>query len=65
MRSSHWTYNDRLRELLAAQWWGCPTPEDFHSLPKQARLEIVAAYEADWRMNAINAHEAARPKKRG
>ena len=50
---------------MAAQWWGCPTPEDFHSLPKQARLEIVAAYEADWRMNAINAHEAARPKKRG
>ena len=49
---------------MAAQWWGCPTPEDFHSLPKGARLDIVAAYEASWRMDAVNSHEAMRPGKK-
>lgn len=57
MKSSGWTYSSRLRDLKAARWWGCPSPGFFDSLPKDERLDILAAYEADWRIEAINSYE--------
>jgi uncharacterized small protein (DUF1192 family) len=47
-----------VRELISARWWGCPSPGYFDSLPLSERLDIVAVYELDWRMAAVNAHEA-------
>lgn len=64
LRSSGWRYTGRARDLIAAQWWGCPSPGAFDSLDKRERIEIVALYEVSWRMNAVNAYEAV-PRKRG
>ena len=62
MKRSGWTYRKRLRDLFAARWWGCPTPAAFDALPRDDRLDILAAYEAHWRIEAVNAHEIAKPK---
>ena len=59
LRSSGWRYLGRLRDLFAARWWGVPSPGAFDALPKSERVDIVAAYEIAWRVDAINAWEAA------
>lgn len=64
MKSSGWTYNRRYREILAARWWGCPSPGFFFELPKDERLDILAAYESHWRIEAINSYEATEEAKR-
>jgi hypothetical protein len=61
MRRSGWTYRRRFRELEAAHAWGCPSPTSFDDLDRDDRAEIVAWYEAKWRMDAVNIHES-RPK---
>ena len=60
LRSSGWRYSGRARELMAARWAGCI--ETFDELPKHKRVDIVALYEIAWRMDAVNAHEARRPR---
>ena len=66
LKSSGWRYVGRARDLMAARWWGCPSPGAFDALPKTERLDVVALYEVSWRMDAVNAHEASktRPKRR-
>jgi hypothetical protein len=56
-----------MRELEAAHAWGCPTPTAFDEMDRDDRTEVVAYYEARWRMDAVNAWEASRtvkPRKR-
>ena len=69
MKSSGWSYSQELRQILAARWWGCPTIGTFKSLSKPEKIKILAAYEADWRIKAINNYEmqqeAERNSKRG
>ena len=64
LRSSGWRYNDRLRQLFAAKWWGCPSPTFYDELGKHDRLDILAAYEAHWRIEAVNSYEAAKQAER-
>lgn len=59
MRSSHWTYSGRLRDILAARWWGCPSISYFDELPREEKINIIAAYESQWRMDAVNSYEQA------
>jgi len=64
MKSSGWKYNQSLREILAAKWWGCPSIEYFFNLDKEERIWILAAYEADWRIKAINNYEQQQEAER-
>ncbi len=64
LRRSGWKYAGRARDLLAARWWGVPSPGAFDALPKSERVDIVALYEVSWRMDAVSAHEAAEEAKR-
>ena len=57
MKSSGWKYNQNLREIFAARWWGCPSIKYYRTLIKDERIQILAAYEADWRIKAINNYE--------
>ena len=59
LRKSHWEYSERLRNIYAARWWGCPSISYFDQLPREEKINIIAAYEADWRMNAVNSYEMA------
>ena len=56
MQSSGWNYSSRLRDLKAAKDWGI-NPKEFDELPKFYRLEIIAVYEASWRIDSINNYE--------
>jgi hypothetical protein len=48
---------------MAAQWAGLLGT--FDDLPKHKRVDVVALYELSWRMDAVNAWEAAeRPRRR-
>jgi hypothetical protein len=51
-------------ELKAARWWGCPSPAFFDDLSKSDRIDILAAYEADWRERAVNNYEANQKAQR-
>ena len=64
LRSSGWQYGDRLRQLFAARWWGCPSPSFYDGLAKGDRLDILAAYEAHWRIDAVNNYEAGQQAQR-
>jgi hypothetical protein len=64
MKRSGWTWNQRLRELLAAKWWGCPSPSYFDALSKTERADILATYECDWRISAVNSYEAQQEAER-
>ena len=64
LTSSGWRYTGRARDLIAARWWGTPSPGAFDALPKRQRVEIVALYEIGWRMDAVNAWEARQAEKR-
>jgi len=58
MQDSGWKYSSRLRDLNAAQLWGVPTPSDFDNLNKEDKIDIIAWYEAKWKIEAINTHDA-------
>jgi len=62
VRSSGWKYSGRLRDLMAAKWAGCV--DTFDDLPKHRKVDIVAAYEIAWRMDAVNGWEATVKRKR-
>jgi len=64
MEKSGWTYSPRLRQLKAARWWGCDTPTTFDEMSKSEKLDIMAAYEEDWRENAVNQYEAQKKAER-
>lgn len=64
MKSSGWKWSSRFRDLEAAQKWGGVTPQTFNELPKDDKLDIIAWYEAKWRIDAINSYEQAEEMKR-
>lgn len=59
-----WKWSNRFRELQAAHTWGCPSPLHFDLLPKNTRIDIVAWYEAQWRIEAINIYERLEEQER-
>ncbi len=61
---SGWKYNQTLREIFAARWWGCPSIQYYNNLVKDERVQILAAYEADWRIKAVNNYEAQQEAER-
>ncbi len=63
-QKSKFYYTNRLRDLNAAQAWGCSSPHDFDALPMNAKLDIIAWYEARWRINAIQSWDDAEEAKR-
>lgn len=64
MKSSGWKYSTRLRDIFAAKWYGCPSPAYFDGLEKEERIDILAAYEVDWRITAINTYEQQQEAQR-
>lgn len=64
MKQGSWTYTSRVQELLAAKWWGCPSPGYFDSLTKDERLDIIALYVFENKMTAINNYEDSLEIKR-
>lgn len=64
LKSSHWKYSERLRDILAAKWWGCPSVSYFDQLSREERINIIAAYEVQWRMDAVNNYEMAQEAER-
>lgn len=64
LKSSGWTYSPRLRDLNAAQEWGCPDPGYFDKLDRETKIDLIAWYEAKWRIDAINSYEAQQEAER-
>lgn len=63
LRSSGWKYSGRARDLMAARWAG--VLDTFDDLAHHKKVDVVALYEIGWRMDAVNAYEAAERAKRG
>lgn len=64
MKSSGWTYNRRYRELEASHKRGIAIPSEFDALDKDDQLDILAWYETQWRIEAINSYEQNEEMKR-
>lgn len=64
MKSSGWQWNRRKSELDAARWWGGLTPGQFDALSKDEKLDIIALYEIEWRVDVVNAWEQHQEAKR-
>jgi hypothetical protein len=62
--TSHWGWSSRFRDLQAAHAWGCPAPSYFDNLSKNDRIDIIAWYEAKWRIDAINTYERLQEQER-
>lgn len=63
LRSSGWRYSGRYREIEASVRAGCAGEWD--SLPKHKKIDLLAWYEINWRIEAVNAYEATnKPRKR-
>jgi hypothetical protein len=45
---------------MAARWAGCLA--QFDDLPHHRQIDVVAAYEVSWRVEAVNAWEALKTK---
>jgi len=63
-KSSGWEYNQRYRELQASHKRGIAVPSEFDALGKDDQLDILAWYEASWRIEVINAWEQNEESKR-
>lgn len=63
LKPSGWLWNSRKRDLDAARWWGL-IPSRFYSLDRDDKLDTLAMYEIDWRIQAINSYEQAEESKR-
>ncbi len=64
LKTSGWKWSPRLRELNAAQAWPTPSPGYYDNLPKTERLDILAWYEVQWRVSAINNYEMQKEAER-
>jgi hypothetical protein len=63
-KSTGFKWGIRKRNLDAAQAWGIDNPRKFDELPKDAKLDILAWYEAKWRIDAIVAYDNMEEIKR-
>lgn len=57
MRKSGWTWNERKRDGDAAKWAGFKTLNEFYELSREDRIDILARYTIDWKIQAINSYE--------
>lgn len=48
--------------MMAARWNG--VAGTFDDLPRNRQVDLIALYEIAWRIEAVNAYEAAKPRKR-
>lgn len=64
MKSSGWQWNSRKRDGDVARWWNYKTLSEFEALPKEDKLDIIALYEIDWKVQAINSYEESEEMKR-
>jgi hypothetical protein len=63
LKASGWRYNQRYREIDASVKAGCAGTWD--DLPKHKRVDILAWYEVNWRIDAVNSWEAVEKASRG
>lgn len=63
MKASGWKWDSRKRDGDAAKWAGKLLSE-FEALPKDDKLDILALYEVDWKVTAINNYEQAQEMQR-
>jgi len=64
MKSSGWQWNSRKRDADAARWAGFKLLSEFEALPKEDKLDLLALYEIDWKVQAINSYEANQEMQR-
>jgi len=64
MKSSGWQWNSRKRDGDVARWWGYRTLSEFESLVKDDKLDVIALYEIDWKVQAVNSYEQAKEMER-
>jgi len=63
-RNSSWSWNSEFRNLDAAQRWGLPSPAAFRALDKDDQIDVIAWYEARWRIDAVNAYESTKKRRK-
>ena len=64
MKSSGWQWSTRKRDADAARWAGYKLLSEFEELDKDNRLDILALYEIDWKIQVINSWEQNEEQKR-
>lgn len=64
MKSSGWQWNSRKRDADAGRWAGFKLLSEFEELPKDDKLDVIALYEINWRIEAINNWEQSEEIKR-
>lgn len=64
MKPSPWKWNSRKRDGDVAKWWGYKTLSEFEALPKDDKLDVLALYEIDWKVTAVNNYEQAKELER-
>ena len=64
MKSSGWQWSTRKRDADAARWAGFRLLSEFEELDKDNRLDVLALYEIDWKVQTINSWEANEEQKR-
>jgi len=64
MKSSGWQWNSRKRDADAAKWAGFKLLSEFEALPKEDKLDLLALYEIDWKVQAVNSYEANQEMQR-
>lgn len=64
MKSSGWQWNPRKRDADAARWAGFKLLSEFEDLSKDDKLDVIALYEINWRIEAINNWEQSEEIKR-
>ncbi len=64
MKPSPWKWNARKRDGDVARWWGYKSLSEFEILEKDDKLDVLALYEIDWKVTAINNYEQAKEMER-
>ena len=64
MKPSPWKWNARKRDGDVARWWGYRSLSEFEVLDKDDKLDVLALYEIDWKVTAINNYEQAKEMER-
>lgn len=59
----NWAWKPEFRDLDAAQRWGCPTPAAFREMDKNDQIDVIAWYEARWRIDVVNAYERTKTRR--
>lgn len=58
MKASPWKWNQRKRDGDVARWWGFRSLSEFENLPKDDKLDTLALYEINWKVEVINSYDA-------